>query len=73
LVSYIEDPFANADVKGYNTILNKFKTSAPHIKIGIKSMIQEPTLNPSSSTAGSALSNVGVAAGISGARSLSKL
>lgn len=44
MVVYVEDPFANHDVKGNQKIINKFKMSAPHVKIGIKAMFNDGNL-----------------------------
>ncbi|CDW78142.1 ankyrin repeat family protein [Stylonychia lemnae] len=41
LVAYIEDPFANHDVKGYQKITAKFKSALPHVKVGVKAMFND--------------------------------
>ena len=41
LVVYLEDPYANNDIKGYQKIMVKFKNSAPHVKIGVKAMFAD--------------------------------
>jgi len=39
LVVYIEDPYANADFKGYQKLAAKIKATSAHIQVGIMSMI----------------------------------
>ena len=36
LIEYIEDPFVENDLLGYQKILKKFKDHMPRVKIGVK-------------------------------------
>mmetsp|Transcript_18127 Transcript_18127/g.17273 ORF Transcript_18127/g.17273 Transcript_18127/m.17273 type:complete len:179 (+) Transcript_18127:271-807(+) len=73
LVSFIEDPFASHDVKGYTTLLSKVSEGNSSLRVGIRAMIQDPALQVRESNAGSQLSQMSQAKNQAGFRSLSKL
>lgn len=35
LIEYIEDPFAEGDLNGYNKVLKRFRENMPRVKIGV--------------------------------------